>query len=133
MRLRALRRTRPAWPWSTCTRLNPYGFSWWRRTTHENVDLNRNFQDFTRPLPHNAAYDEIAHLVVPDTWPPRWRDQWALLRFVLRRGVRALQAAVSVGQHAHPRGLSLRWPAPTSASRRAPVLRDHGRRAQRLA
>ena len=26
--------------------LNPYGFSWLRRTTHENVDLNRNFQDF---------------------------------------------------------------------------------------
>jgi hypothetical protein len=27
--------------------LNPYGFSWLRRTTHENVDLNRNFQDFS--------------------------------------------------------------------------------------
>ncbi len=38
--------------------LNPYGFSWWRRTTHENVDLNRNFHDFGAPLPRNAAYDE---------------------------------------------------------------------------
>ena len=27
--------------------LNPWGFSWWRRTTHENVDLNRNFRDFS--------------------------------------------------------------------------------------
>ena len=39
--------------------INPYGFSHIRRTTHENVDLNRNFQDFTQPLPPsavNAAY-----------------------------------------------------------------------------
>jgi hypothetical protein len=35
--------------------LNPYGFSWWRRTTHENVDLNRNFHDFSQPLPANAT------------------------------------------------------------------------------
>ena len=28
--------------------LNPYGFSHIRRTTHENVDLNRNFHDFTQ-------------------------------------------------------------------------------------
>ncbi|HEX7385460.1 MAG TPA: DUF2817 domain-containing protein, partial [Burkholderiaceae bacterium] len=45
--------------------LNPYGFSWWRRTTQENVDLNRNFQDFSRPLPANAGYDSIAHWLVP--------------------------------------------------------------------
>jgi len=35
--------------------LNPYGFSHIRRVTHENVDLNRNFQDFSQPLPVNAA------------------------------------------------------------------------------
>ena len=50
--------------------LNPYGFSWWRRTTHENVDLNRNFRDFGAPLPRNEAYDEIADLLVPQAWPP---------------------------------------------------------------
>ena len=50
--------------------LNPYGFSWWRRTTHENVDLNRNFRDFSAEPERNAAYDEIASLIVPPTWPP---------------------------------------------------------------
>src|SRR4029079_14470199 len=50
--------------------LNPYGFSWWRRVTQENVDLNRNFHDFSRPLPVNPAYDEIAPLLTPATWPP---------------------------------------------------------------
>ena len=43
--------------------LNPYGFSWWRRTTHENVDLNRNFRDFATPPPANEQYDEIAAAV----------------------------------------------------------------------
>lgn len=31
--------------------LNPYGFSHVRRFTHENVDLNRNFQDFQSRCP----------------------------------------------------------------------------------
>src|SRR6476620_12678079 len=47
--------------------LNPHGFSWWRRTTHENVDLNRNFRDFTVPPPANDRYDEIASALVPST------------------------------------------------------------------
>jgi hypothetical protein len=114
--------------------LNPYGFSWWRRTTHENVDLNRNFQDFSRPLPRNTAYDEVARIIVPPTWPPRWRDQAALLGFLLRRGVRALQTAVSAGQHAHPDGLFFGGTGPTwsqLAVRQA--LRDQGRAARRLA
>src|SRR6187402_1633050 len=40
--------------------LNPYGFSWWRRTTHENVDLNRNFRDFHAEPPANPEYDDLA-------------------------------------------------------------------------
>lgn len=31
--------------------LNPYGFSHVRRFTHENVDLNRNFQTSASPCP----------------------------------------------------------------------------------
>src|SRR5581483_10193540 len=31
--------------------INPYGFAWLRRVTEENVDLNRNWVDFDRPLP----------------------------------------------------------------------------------
>ncbi len=114
--------------------LNPYGFSWWRRTTHENVDLNRNFQDFHQPLPANPGYDEIAPLVVPPTWPPRWRDRWGILSFVLRRGVRALQAAVSGGQYAHPQGLFFGGHGPSwSQVALRQALREHGGRAERLA
>ena len=38
--------------------LNPWGFSWWRRTTEENIDLNRNFLDFSQPLPGHLGYDD---------------------------------------------------------------------------
>jgi len=114
--------------------LNPYGFSWWRRTTHENVDLNRNFQDFHQPLPANPGYDEIARLLVPTTWPPRWRDQLSLASFVLRRGVRSMQTAVSTGQYKHPQGLFFGGRSPSwSHVTLRHVLREHGSRAKRLA
>jgi hypothetical protein len=55
--------------------LNPYGFSHVRRFTHENVDLNRNFQDFSKPLPVNTAYREVQPLLLPEdcTRPPLLR------------------------------------------------------------
>lgn len=37
--------------------LNPFGFAWLRRVNEENVDLNRNFQDFNRSLPSSAGYE----------------------------------------------------------------------------
>ena len=30
--------------------INPYGFSWLRRTNEDNVDINRNWMDFDAPL-----------------------------------------------------------------------------------
>lgn len=85
--------------------LNPHGFSWWRRTTHENIDLNRNFVDFAAPLPANPGYDEIAELLIPQTWPPTDAVEQALARLIAERGMPTMQAAMSSGQHRHPTGL----------------------------
>lgn len=113
--------------------LNPYGFSWWRRTTHENVDLNRNFHDFSGPLPRNAAYDELAALLVPPTWPPSAAVEAALRRFVAEYGQLALNAAVSGGQYTHPEGLFYGGVNPTwSHVTLRHVLREHVRHAKRL-
>ena len=113
--------------------LNPYGFSWWRRTTHENVDLNRNFHDFSQPLPKNPAYDELAGLIVPATWPPSAEVGAALERFVEQRGLPALQQAISGGQHDHPEGLFYGGRNPTwSHTTLRRVLHEHGTRCQRL-
>jgi Protein of unknown function (DUF2817) len=114
--------------------LNPYGFSWLRRTTQENVDLNRNWQDFDRPLPRNVDYDEIAAHVVPATWPPPPAAEQGLAEFAARRGERALQTALSAGQYHHPEGLFFGGHRPTwSRQTLTHVLEEQGRRCRRLA
>ncbi len=85
--------------------LNPHGFSHRRRTTHENVDLNRNFHDFSQPLPRNAGYREVHPLLLPQHWPPPAQSEAALLGMMQANGIRALQAVVSRGQHEFADGL----------------------------
>jgi hypothetical protein len=114
--------------------LNPWGFSWSARATHENIDLNRNFQDFSKALPANPGYDKLAALLVPQTWPPTLGNQLALLLFVARHGVKAVQAAVSGGQYSHPDGLFYGGRAASWSQQilRA-VLREQAGRCSRLA
>ncbi len=85
--------------------VNPYGFSHLHRTDEGNVDLNRNFRDFTQPLPRNAAYAEVHGFMVPATWPPAPENEAKLAAYVVARGATALQAAVSGGQCDYPEGL----------------------------
>ena len=75
--------------------LNPHGFSHVRRVTQENVDLNRNFQDFSKPLPENTAYKEVQQLLLPDQWPPNEANQQATMDYIAKNGMPKLQAAVS--------------------------------------
>ncbi|MEP6968915.1 MAG: DUF2817 domain-containing protein, partial [Betaproteobacteria bacterium] len=42
--------------------INPWGTSWQRRVNEDNIDLNRNYLDYARPVPQNAAYEELHHL-----------------------------------------------------------------------
>jgi len=114
--------------------LNPWGFSWCRRTTHENVDLNRNWHDFGRPLPRNDGYDEIAHWLVPASWPPSPEAEAGLAAYAARHGDRGLQTAVSAGQHDHPEGMFYGGRNPTwSQQTLRHVLQDHATGCARLA
>jgi Protein of unknown function (DUF2817) len=114
--------------------LNPYGFSWWRRTTQENVDLNRNFQDFSRALPVNTGYDTIAHWLVPESWPPTPEIVARLERASREMGPAATQQAISGGQYAHPEGLFYGGLNPTwSHVTLRHVLREEATRCRRLA
>ena len=113
--------------------LNPYGFSHVRRTTHENVDLNRNFQDFSGPLPVNEAYREVEPFLLPPTWPPAADNVAAVEQFIATRGEAAWQAAISQGQHEFAQGMFFGGTAPTWSNHTLrEVLRQHGRRAQRI-
>jgi len=114
--------------------LNPYGFSHIRRTTHENVDLNRNFHDFSKPLPQNAGYRELHDLLFPREWPPSKENDEALAGWVAKNGPMAYQAAISSGQHEFPKGMYYGGDSPTWSNRTLrEALRVHGRRAGRLA
>ena len=113
--------------------LNPHGFSWWRRVTQEGVDLNRNFQDFSQPLPVNAGYDELAHLLVPEQWPPTAAVQAGIERYAAQHGLAATQAAITSGQYRHPLGLWYGGVNPTwSHVTLRHVLQEHGQRCERL-
>jgi hypothetical protein len=50
--------------------LNPYGFSHIRRATHENVDLNRNFHDFSRSRCRNEPTANCTPAAARRVWPP---------------------------------------------------------------
>jgi hypothetical protein len=87
--------------------LNPYGFAWIRRVNEDNVDLNRNFQDFTQPLPRNDAYDALHRALIPSDWDGAGRRaaDTQLQEFIRVNGFGALQTALSAGQYTHPDGL----------------------------
>jgi len=114
--------------------LNPHGFSHVRRVTQENVDLNRNFHDFSKPLPDNTAYKEVQHLLLPDVWPPNEANMQATMQYIATHGMPKLQAAVSQGQHHDPKGLFFGGQAPTWSNQTVrKVLKQHGGTAQKLA
>ena len=114
--------------------LNPYGFSHFRRTTHENIDLNRNFHDFSAPLPQNVDYRELHPLLVPPEWPPSAQNAQAIQEYIARHGEKAYQSAISRGQHEYPDGVFYGGRAPSWSNLAVrEVLRTHGRRAGRLA
>lgn len=92
--------------------VNPYGFSHCRRVNEDNVDLNRNFMDFDRPLPHNGPYAEVAPVLLPAKWPPSEGDDGRLTKIVAERGMAWFQAAVSRGQYEDPDGLFFGGTAP---------------------
>ncbi len=87
--------------------LNPYGFAWLRRVNEDGVDLNRNFVDFSRPLPSSAAYEALHEWLVPADWEGEARRaaDAALIAFGEAQGMPALQAAISGGQYTRPVGL----------------------------
>lgn len=86
---------------------NPYGFAWVRRVNEDNVDLNRNFIDWSTPPPANEDYGGLAHVLVPDTWDDdtQQRTTLQLLASADEFGFDHLQEVVSGGQYTHPTGV----------------------------
>lgn len=95
--------------------INPYGFAWLRRVTHENVDLNRNWVDFSEPLPSNPGYDLLHEAIVPSQWSASAlaKAQAVLDDYGAEAGMAALNQAMSGGQYRHPQGIFYGGAQPT--------------------
>lgn len=86
--------------------INPYGFAWLRRVNEDGVDLNRNHIDFSRPLPANPGYEELADALVPReiTGPIFEAAEAKLAAWRAKHGEQAYRLARSGGQYTHPEG-----------------------------
>jgi hypothetical protein len=114
--------------------LNPYGFSHIRRATHENVDLNRNFQDFSQALPVNEAYREIHEMLLPMTWPPTAGNLAETATYIEINSVRNYQAAVTRGQYEFSDGMFFGGLEPTWSNRSLrEVLKTYAQKARHIA
>ncbi len=103
--------------------INPHGFSWLRRVTHENVDLNRNHLDHDAPYPLNAGYETLRDAICPRQWTEEAQAaaRATLDAYAEEHGAMALQAAISGGQYSDPTGVffggnATTWSARTLAS-----------------
>jgi hypothetical protein len=87
--------------------INPWGFAWGRRVNEDNVDLNRNFLDHTKPHPENPGYDAIYGAVNPQELSEEAlaRGRAAMKAYAETHGPAALQHALTGGQYKYPEGV----------------------------
>jgi hypothetical protein len=115
--------------------VNPYGFAWLRRVTEDNIDLNRNWIDFSKPLPANQAYDSLHDMFCPAEWTEEIQGETgaALLRFAAEHGPAMLQAAMSAGQFSHADGLFFGGAGPSWSRRtQTAIYQQHLGQAARV-
>jgi hypothetical protein len=99
--------------------INPHGYAWTRRVTEDNVDLNRNFLDFSKTLPENAGYQALADTVTPREWTDATIAETtrALDAFQKEKGHLAFRMAIYSGQCGDPHGIFFGGHAPTWSNR----------------
>jgi hypothetical protein len=104
--------------------LNAWGFAHIARCTENNVDLNRNFMAFERPLPVNPYYAHVRDVirvpsVGPETLPSLMAEHQRLTREL---GPARMAYAVNAGQYEDAEGLAYGGAAPEFGHL---VLSDH--------
>jgi hypothetical protein len=99
--------------------MNPYGFSHVRRVNEDNVDLNRNFVDHSKPLPGNSGYDKLRDVICPKEWTEESeaRNRRTMRDYAAQNGDEALETAIASGQYVDPQGVFYGGKQPTWSNR----------------
>lgn len=116
--------------------VNPWGFAWLRRTTEENVDLNRNWVSFDQPLPANPEYAKLRAALNPTDWSAETQAATRALlgAYAKANGDAALAQAAAGGQYVDPAGIFYGGAAPVWARRNlSELLADRLSQARRVA
>lgn len=103
--------------------LNPHGFAWLRRVNESNIDLNRNFVDFSQTLPFNEHYEALRPtMIVPDLSEETVRQaSRQMVSFGKTHGFDTLQEGLTRGQYVDADGLYYGGTEPSWSNR---LLRD---------
>ena len=90
---------------------NPYGSAWMRRTDHKNIDLNRNYFDFSKPFTPHPGYDKLRPVIVPEKWDAA-EVAAGMAAYQTEHGKIGLLAAMVTGQSHDPKGMFYRGEGP---------------------
>jgi hypothetical protein len=115
--------------------INPFGFAWLRRFNEDNIDLNRNFVDHSKPYPKNPEYDKLADAIAPQDYSKEavLKARGILFDYRREHGEDAIQAVITRGQFNHPRGLHFGGNAEAWSNRTIRrIIAEHGSGAARL-
>ena len=82
---------------------NPHGFAWLRRVNEDNVDLNRNYVDFSEPQEMNEAYLGVKDLVLPIEFNDDSEE--AMSTWIEENGLDQYQKVIMGGQRVDPDGI----------------------------
>lgn len=82
---------------------NPYGFAWLRRVNEDNVDLNRNYVNFSEKQEMNDDYLRVKNLVLPDEFNEE--SEQAISDWIEENGIEEYQKVVLGGQRVDPDGV----------------------------
>ena len=106
--------------------LNPFGCASLCVETEENIDLNRNFVDYSKPLPVNSYYEELHSAFTCPEYEGPLREQAELQKkqFIEQKGFDAFLEAAAKGQYQHADGFNFGGQQPAWSNRILKSLLD---------
>jgi hypothetical protein len=99
--------------------LNPWGTAHLRRVNEDNMDLNRNFIDFSKPLPVNARYEDLHDIYLSKdlNGPERAAADDLMDKYSQESGWSEIKKIVEAGQYTHADGIFFGGQQPSWSNR----------------